>query len=135
MAEVVISCRTHLIILATFLLVLLTPYISPYDHHSIINTDFFSSSSLSSIMHKRPYVLSQRSYDSGILSVTSVVDGTHNAIHIREKLAGAEKIEDDLARARDAIRKAILTRNYTSNKAEDFIPTGTVYRNSYAFHQ
>ncbi|KAI3857611.1 hypothetical protein MKW98_028875 [Papaver atlanticum] len=134
MADYVISCRTHLIILATFLLVLLTLYISPYNHHSIINTDFISSSSWSSILHERPYSLSKPSLllatssttsndDNGILSATS------------EKLVGAEKIEDDLARARDAIRKAIFTRNYTSNKAEDFVPTGTVYRNSYAFHQ
>ncbi|XP_022135540.1 probable glycosyltransferase At5g20260 [Momordica charantia] len=46
-----------------------------------------------------------------------------------------EKIEEDLARARAAIREAIVKRNYTSERAESFIPRGRVYRNAYAFHQ
>ncbi|KAI3833554.1 hypothetical protein MKW92_017237 [Papaver armeniacum] len=109
--------RTHLIVLATFLLVLLTLYISPYNnHHSTININFFDSSSSSSILHERLNSLS-------------------SLLHLPKKLTSAEKIEDDLARARDAIRRAILARNYTSNKVEDFVPTGIVYRNSYAFHQ
>lgn len=46
-----------------------------------------------------------------------------------------EKIETDLAQARAAIRRAIRTRNYTSDREEKYIPTGSVYRNSFAFHQ
>ncbi|KAA0050111.1 putative glycosyltransferase [Cucumis melo var. makuwa] len=44
-------------------------------------------------------------------------------------------IEEGLAEARAAIRQAIVTRNYTSEKEESFIPRGRVYRNAYAFHQ
>lgn len=46
-----------------------------------------------------------------------------------------EKIEDDLARARAAIRSAIRLQNYTSDKEETYIPSGSVYRNALAFHQ
>ncbi|KAK8543240.1 hypothetical protein V6N12_015803 [Hibiscus sabdariffa] len=45
------------------------------------------------------------------------------------------RVEAELAGARAAIRKAIQTRNYTSDKEETFIPSGSVYRNPYAFHQ
>ncbi|KAM6585033.1 hypothetical protein CsatB_012035 [Cannabis sativa] len=46
-----------------------------------------------------------------------------------------EKMEEGLARARAAIRKASRTRTYTSYKEESFVPRGSVYLNPYAFHQ
>ena len=46
-----------------------------------------------------------------------------------------ERIEGGLARARAAIREAVRSSNYTSQKKENFIPRGAVYRNPYAFHQ
>ena len=50
--------------------------------------------------------------------------------------SGMKRIEEDLARARATIRKAIRTRNYTSHDNEEsFIPRGCIYRNAYAFHQ
>ncbi|KAI3864144.1 hypothetical protein MKW98_031736 [Papaver atlanticum] len=86
-------------------------YLSPYNsRHFIINTDFVSSNISSS-----SFILPK--------NISS------------EKRTSLERIEDDLARARAAIRKAARTRNYTSNKVEDFIPRGPTYRNSYAFHQ
>lgn len=54
---------------------------------------------------------------------------------LQEKSSTTERIEQDLGRARAAIRKAILTQNYTSDKEEIYVPTGPVYRNAYAFHQ
>ena len=49
--------------------------------------------------------------------------------------SSAERIEEELAKARAAIRKAIITKNYTSDGKEIYIPRGSVYRNPYAFHQ
>ncbi|XP_050125514.1 probable glycosyltransferase At5g11130 [Malus sylvestris] len=46
-----------------------------------------------------------------------------------------EKIEDGMARARDAIREAARSRSYTSYKKENFVPRGSVYINPYSFHQ
>ena len=46
-----------------------------------------------------------------------------------------KSIEEGLARARLAIRKAARTRRYLSYKDEGFIPRGSIYRNPYAFHQ
>lgn len=57
----------------------------------------------------------------------------HNTNKIKK--SNLEKIEDDLAQARAAIRKAIRSRSYVSDGKETFIPRGNVYRNPYAFYQ
>ncbi|OVA06635.1 hypothetical protein BVC80_6941g2 [Macleaya cordata] len=72
--------------------------------------------------------------DNGFLSI-SINGETDNTHFIREKITSLDRVEDGLARARAAIRKAVRTRNYTSHREEDFIPTGSIYRNPYAFHQ
>ncbi|CAN6681270.1 unnamed protein product [Malus baccata var. baccata] len=49
-----------------------------------------------------------------------------------------ERIEADLGRAREAIRKAVHEKNQTSNYKENddvIIPKGSVYRNAQSFHQ
>ncbi|PQM40995.1 hypothetical protein Pyn_24579 [Prunus yedoensis var. nudiflora] len=46
-----------------------------------------------------------------------------------------ERIEEDSAQARAAIREAIQSRNYKSERTETFIPRGSIYKNPYAFHQ
>jgi hypothetical protein len=53
----------------------------------------------------------------------------------KKSMSGTERIEEDLARARAAIREAIRAQNCTSDKEEIYVPTGSVYRNAYAFHQ
>ncbi|KAG5570576.1 hypothetical protein H5410_060342 [Solanum commersonii] len=61
---------------------------------------------------------------------------THVTHHVNKKKSSVEKIEEDLGRARAAIWRAIRSRNYTSYKEDqNFIPSGSIYRNSYAFHQ
>ncbi|CAM9004255.1 unnamed protein product [Rhodiola kirilowii] len=52
-----------------------------------------------------------------------------------KKMTNLAKIEDGLARARFAIKEAIKNQNYTSNVEQPFIPRGSIYRNSFAFHQ
>ncbi|KAF7149816.1 hypothetical protein RHSIM_Rhsim02G0203000 [Rhododendron simsii] len=49
--------------------------------------------------------------------------------------SNVRRLEKGLARARAAIRKAVRTRSYKSNRVESFIPRGSIYRNPYAFHQ
>lgn len=51
------------------------------------------------------------------------------------KKSRIETMEEGLARARAAIRKATRMRNYTSYKKESFVPRGSIYINPYAFHQ
>ncbi|XP_029130884.1 probable glycosyltransferase At5g20260 isoform X2 [Cajanus cajan] len=57
--------------------------------------------------------------------------------HVKQKRINNSllRIEEDLAEAREAIRRAIRWRNFTSEKEEIFVPRGCVYRNAYAFHQ
>ncbi|KAK2631583.1 hypothetical protein EUGRSUZ_L02716 [Eucalyptus grandis] len=57
----------------------------------------------------------------------------HNTNKIKK--SSLEKIEDDLAQVRAAIRKAIRSQSYVSDGKETFIPRGNVYRNPYAFYQ
>ncbi|KAI3414434.1 uncharacterized protein J3R85_016261 [Psidium guajava] len=57
----------------------------------------------------------------------------HNPNSIKK--SSLEKIEDDLAQARAAIRKAVRSRSYDSDEKETFKPRGNVYRNPYAFYQ
>lgn len=54
---------------------------------------------------------------------------------IQKEKSGLEKMEEGLAKAREAIRDATRSRNYSSYKHQDFVPRGVVYLNPYAFHQ
>ncbi|MCL7031982.1 hypothetical protein MKW94_019314 [Papaver nudicaule] len=139
------SFKTPLLVFTSFLL-LLVFYFSPSNKQPFtINTGYFSSNNTSPLfLYQRPQSFSSDSTslasssttngdNESDLAITSATSSEHT--HHREKLTSSEKIEDDLARARNAIQKASRTRNYTSDRAEDFIPRGPVYRNPYAFHQ
>ncbi|XP_026449384.1 probable glycosyltransferase At5g20260 [Papaver somniferum] len=135
--NLMISYRTPLIVFVSLLLLGIL-YLSPYNNHQfIINTNFFSSSNNTSstpfILYKRPKDLSSVSPLLAASSTTTSDDD--KGVHTRKELTGLERIEDELARARAAIRKATRSRNFTSNKVQDFIPSGSVFRNPYAFHQ
>ncbi|MCL7046905.1 hypothetical protein MKW94_005322 [Papaver nudicaule] len=129
------SYKTLLIVFAVFLLLLVFHFSPSNKQHFIVNTGFLSSNLTSPIiLYQTPQKFSTDSLpsssatneDNGSLAISS---------HHRETLTSLERIEDELARARNAIRKAARTRNYTSDKVEDFIPRGTIYRNPYALHQ
>lgn len=51
------------------------------------------------------------------------------------KMSRSKRIEYGLAKARQAIREAIVSKSYKSEKNESFVPRGSIYRNPYAFHQ
>ena len=53
----------------------------------------------------------------------------------QKKKNSRDRIEEELGRARAAIRKALRTQNYTSDREEIYIPRGCIYKNPIAFHQ
>ncbi|RZC47049.1 hypothetical protein C5167_040002 [Papaver somniferum] len=130
----------------TGLLLLIVFYFSPSNkQHFSINTGFFSSNNSTSPYIRRPQNFSAddslasntttNETNNGSLAITSGSTASSEHTHARKTHTSAERIEDDLARARSAIQKAVRTRNYTSNRVQDFIPRGPIYRNPHAFHQ
>jgi hypothetical protein len=49
-------------------------------------------------------------------------------------MTSLDRVEESLAEARASIRKAIMSRNY-STSGNRFVTKGSIYRNPYAFHQ
>ncbi|KGN60712.1 hypothetical protein Csa_019234 [Cucumis sativus] len=75
---------------------------------------------------------------SSFFPINSMREGNKpmKAIFIKKKKKTSLKmIEASLAEARASIRKAVLWKNFTSEKKETYIPRGPIYRNPYAFHQ
>jgi xylogalacturonan beta-1,3-xylosyltransferase len=66
------------------------------------------------------------------LLTESLIKQVQKELHKKSRI---ETMEEGLARARTAIRKATRMRNYTSYKKESFVPRGSIYINPYAFHQ
>ncbi|KAI3898295.1 hypothetical protein MKX03_033972 [Papaver bracteatum] len=112
---------------------------------AFINNGFFSSNNSTSSYIRRPKNISAddslasntttNETNNGILAITSGSTASSEHAHDRKTRTSGERIEDDLASSRSAIQKAVRTRNYTSNRVQDFIPRGPIYRNPYAFHQ
>uniref|UniRef100_A0A5B7BX10 Exostosin GT47 domain-containing protein n=1 Tax=Davidia involucrata TaxID=16924 RepID=A0A5B7BX10_DAVIN len=118
------SCTTTFLLFSALLLFIL--YISPL-HQSHLMT-LFSSSTL----FNHPKI----NYNTAQGSLSTSIHGTTEDKTSRiKKKSNSERIEEDLTIARAAIHKAILLQNYTSDKEETFIPSGSIYKNSYAFHQ
>ncbi|KAK8660916.1 hypothetical protein V6N13_051822 [Hibiscus sabdariffa] len=70
----------------------------------------------------------------GVLSTFMYKSSAHKAAIIKKK-SNPERIEEDLARARASILKAVRFRNSTSETEDIFVPKGSIYRNAYAFYQ
>ncbi|KAK1315897.1 putative glycosyltransferase [Acorus calamus] len=66
-------------------------------------------------------------------TTTSFTTSTTDAMAPTRKKAGP--MEKSLARARAAIRHAVINKNYTSHTNQPFIPRGAIYRNTHAFLQ
>uniref|UniRef100_A0A803QBD7 Exostosin GT47 domain-containing protein n=1 Tax=Cannabis sativa TaxID=3483 RepID=A0A803QBD7_CANSA len=58
-----------------------------------------------------------------------------NIADLQKRQSNLDKLEHGLVMARAAIREAIVSKTYKSEKAESFVPRGSIYKNSYAFHQ
>ncbi|KAI3869935.1 hypothetical protein MKW98_002824 [Papaver atlanticum] len=139
-----IDYKTPLMVFTAFLL-LLVFYFSPSNKQQFgINNGFISSNNSTSPYIQRPQNFSADSLSSETttnetnnfsLAITSESTASSEHTHDRKTRTSGERIEDDLASARKAIQKAVRTRNYTSNRVQDFIPRGPIYRNPYAFHQ
>ncbi|XP_002877250.2 probable glycosyltransferase At3g42180 [Arabidopsis lyrata subsp. lyrata] len=83
---------------------------------------FFSSLTMSSLLD----------HTNALQSSSSSLYSPPNTIKRRSNL---EKREEELRKARAEIRRAVRFKNYTSNEEVTYIPTGQIYRNSFAFHQ
>ncbi|KAF9601402.1 hypothetical protein IFM89_019675 [Coptis chinensis] len=116
-----------------------TPILSPTSNANIssVSTLNISSTSTSNIPSTSNSTQSNNDFSniSGTTNTTTEVINISDVPPLINEKSSLEKIEEGLARARNAIREAVHTRNYTSQKEEDFIPRGSMYRNSYAFHQ
>ncbi|KAF8400601.1 hypothetical protein HHK36_013900 [Tetracentron sinense] len=141
------NCSTPFLLLPAILLLLI--YLSPIDQHHF--TVFFSSSSFPNhpIFNHGALLISPATTQTpiedssnGFLTTTSrsatskiITSSNSSTVTATNHTRSLKRIEEGLARARAAIRKAVRSRNYTSYKEETFIPRGSIYRNPYAFHQ
>ncbi|KAG2718850.1 hypothetical protein I3760_03G240000 [Carya illinoinensis] len=136
------SCSISFVIFPFFLIVGL-PFPMIFIFSSFINeehsTDLLYSSFTPSIHLRKTNHLTDRSTPprvslDGVLSNSTNKSSTHK-VGSSKKERSLKRVEGELAKARAAIREAIQSRNYTSEKKETFIPRGSIYRNPYAFHQ
>uniref|UniRef100_A0A7N2LRA7 Uncharacterized protein n=1 Tax=Quercus lobata TaxID=97700 RepID=A0A7N2LRA7_QUELO len=131
------SFHSPFLLIPTFLLLLLI-YISPLNEnlHFSSSTPTPSPSRLLQTNPKSPQLSLLAPSPTMAKSSLEAPPSTFNtANHIKEK-SRTERIEEDLAKARAAIQKAINNQNYTSDdKIEFYVPRGCVYRNAKAFHQ
>ncbi|KAM1061604.1 hypothetical protein ACFX13_026667 [Malus domestica] len=122
---------TVIFLLVTFLFLLFFHLtFSPFPENHLNTYPLISSLAMSFTRKKNYYTaLPHVSFD-GILE-----NSMNRRISTHKNKTSVERIEEDLSEARAAIRKAIQSRNYSSEREETFIPRGSVYKNPYAFHQ
>ncbi|XP_010425790.1 PREDICTED: probable glycosyltransferase At3g42180 [Camelina sativa] len=84
---------------------------------------FFSSLTLSSLL------------DHTNALQSSPLSSIHSPPISIKRRRNLERREEELRKARAAIRRAVASKNYTSNEEVTYIPAGQIYRNSFAFHQ
>ncbi|KAL0709806.1 hypothetical protein Bca4012_016784 [Brassica carinata] len=101
-----------------------------YQHHSSPNLNLITLSSFSHTTSLAPSPSPSMSMEFS--SPSSNVTLTPGA---QKKEKKRNIIEEGLAKSRAAIREAMMSKKYASEKDETFVPRGTVYRNAFAFHQ
>lgn len=135
-----LGCNSSLLLLQAFLLflILLLTFSSPFTEKHVDVASFFSifetrnvrvAQFFSNASSSPPQVSS-----SNFSLATALYNSSINKFH---KARSSIRVEEDLAQARAAIRKAIHLQNYMphSHRTETFIPTGSIYKNAYSFHQ
>ncbi|KAG6769312.1 hypothetical protein POTOM_024936 [Populus tomentosa] len=144
-----INCRLQSAFLSTLLLVCLSPFYQPIsisNRLSSFYTPNFQPNPSTILLPPPPNTTLGVGQDAQITwkikgspfderlrpSPSPVLLAAQNITKIK---TGFERIEDGLARARDAILRAIRSRNSSSYKKGSYIPRGVIYRNQYAFHQ
>ncbi|KAM0969314.1 hypothetical protein COP2_017970 [Malus domestica] len=130
-------CPTLFWLIIFFFLVFFVLTFSPLLRENNVIIPFVSSFNTTTIpsgLTKRNHTsLPQVSYFDELLT-GSMYQRRHRD-NLTKNKTSLERIEEDLAKARAAIREAIQSRNYTSEREETFVPRGSIYKNSYAFHQ
>ncbi|KAM6553342.1 hypothetical protein CsatB_014104 [Cannabis sativa] len=147
-----LSHSTILLFISTSLLLLLLPFLL---HNNItlsqiqfINNNYINTSIPILIYHISntsnvivpPKVSDEDTFLSSLKHQNNTMI-TINNYHIpakkiiKKKKNKLKRIEYDLAKARLAIRQAIISKSFKSDKNESFVPKGSIYRNPYAFHQ
>ncbi|ESR66333.1 hypothetical protein CICLE_v10010441mg [Citrus x clementina] len=117
------SCHSLFLLLSTFLLLtIILFYFSSFNQKDF--TDIFTLST--SFNHEQ---------ETSQITPRVNIPPSNSTKNIKKKKSNLARIEADLVRARAAIREAIRTRKYSSDKNGSFIPRGSIYRNAYAFHQ
>ncbi|XP_075664420.1 putative glycosyltransferase At5g20260 [Castanea sativa] len=123
-----LSSPSPYLLILTLLLLFFLIYISPLNHNRL--TLHPSPPTNYEIPTQFPPAPSP--VDANSPTPTAAANSVSNHVKRKNK---TERIEEELARARAAIHKAIRTKNYTSDREETYIPNGCMYRNAYAFHQ
>ncbi|GMY13989.1 probable glycosyltransferase At5g20260 [Fagus crenata] len=117
-----LSFSPTLLLLLTFLLLVLLEFISSLNGKNI--NLYFPSTVFSQIYHNAPPpAIANSSFDSTTPSSTPK-HSDNFASHAKKKKNSRDRIEEELGRARAAIRKALRTQNYTSDREEIYIPRG-----------
>ncbi|RXI02391.1 hypothetical protein DVH24_030320 [Malus domestica] len=118
MAEALDFRSPYLLSVTLLLLLVVAVFFSPLNQRHHLSLTFSSSPTFSS---------SQSNFRQQTASNFNTT-----TLHKKSK---TERIEEELGIARAIIRKAILTKNVTSDRKETYIPRGSAYRIPYAFHQ
>ncbi|XP_021277218.1 probable glycosyltransferase At5g20260 [Herrania umbratica] len=145
MAEV--GCHIHFLLLpASLLFLLVIFFLSPLSQSNFtISFSIFAPNSSTKTNQKTPQVspltvplssaASPLAPAAPLPSLNGATTGGDVVSRPKKKKSSLERVEDGLTKAREAIREAIRSQNYTSYKEETYIPRGIIYRNPYAFHQ
>ncbi|GAY37409.1 hypothetical protein CUMW_028750 [Citrus unshiu] len=129
-----LGCNVSLLLLQAFLLflILLLTFSSPFAEKHVDVASFFSIFETRNVRVAQFFINASSSPPQVSSSNFSLATALYNSSINKFYKARSIRVEEDLAQARAAIRKAIHLQNYTSHshRTETFIPTGSIYKNA-----